>query len=318
MSHQQWASKHDEADIRSSIPPKPKRPLTVFNIFSILERNYIVQQNQKRAAIPPRDTNTDPYEATRPEKYRNVILPSNWFVVGMNRVRRSKHQKHGVISFNDLTQEMSMRWKSVDPETKQYCEMIAADELTRYRQDIAAYEALYGNDAVESQKQTHRNKFANKGIADIDDSLVSHGISEYRSTKSSQLHETETGLKVSAAMMAISEIHVTYLSSLSTKSQDIPRQAATQKHWYFWNSLDAQLEKSNPGESNQPTLSEAQIKKINPGEDHHATNSDKCRGRSPTLSDYLPDDQEAALALVGNNYDNILHGEELEKAFDSD
>ena len=54
------------------------------------------------------------------------------------------------------------------------------------------------------------------------------------------------------------------------------------------------------------------------GEDNHSTNSTQGRGRSPTLSDYLPDDQEAAVALVGNNYDNILNGEELEKAFDSD
>jgi hypothetical protein len=60
------------------------------------------------------------------------------------------------------------------------------------------------------------------------------------------------------------------------------------------------------------------MEKINAWEDNHSTNSTKSRGRSPTLSEYLPDDQEAALALVGNNYDNILHGDELEKAFDSD
>ena len=60
------------------------------------------------------------------------------------------------------------------------------------------------------------------------------------------------------------------------------------------------------------------MKKNNVGEDNHSTNTTQVRGHSPTLSDYLPDDQEAALALVENNYDNILHGEELEKAFDSD
>ena len=46
--------------------------------------------------------------------------------------------------------------------------------------------------------------------------------------------------------------------------------------------------------------------------------SQRVNTQSPTLSDYLPDDQEAALALVGNNYSNILHGDELERAFDSD
>lgn len=56
----------------------------------------------------------------------------------------------------------------------------------------------------------------------------------------------------------------------------------------------------------------------NPGENDHSTDCASGRNHSPTLSEYLPDDQEAALALVGNNYDNILYGEELEKAFDSD
>jgi hypothetical protein len=32
----------------------------------------------------------------------------------------------------------------------------------------------------------------------------------------------------------------------------------------------------------------------------------------------LPDDKEEALKLVDNDSDNILYGEELEKAFDSD
>jgi hypothetical protein len=34
-----------------NIPQKPKRPLTAYNLFSILERNYIVQQKQKMTSI---------------------------------------------------------------------------------------------------------------------------------------------------------------------------------------------------------------------------------------------------------------------------
>ncbi len=80
----------------------------------------------------------------------------------------------------------------------------------------------------------------------------------------------------------------------------MPSQAAAQNHWSMWNPVQAQIKQSNSWEYN------------------HSSNSIKSRGPSPTLSEYLPDDQEAALALVGNNYENILHGEELEKAFDSD
>ncbi len=78
--------------------------------------------------------------------------------------------------------------------------------------------------------------------------------------------------------------------------------------------FQAKIEKSTV-ESNYSTHSVLQIKEVN---SDNWTSLNRTRGHSPTLSDYLPDDQEAALALVGNNYDNILHGEELEKAFDSD
>ncbi|KAL7479860.1 hypothetical protein ACHAW6_005590 [Cyclotella cf. meneghiniana] len=195
MSQYQPKFKH-EAVIRGNIPPKPKRPLTVFNLFSILERNFIVQQNQKRASTPSASTdiNTDPYLATRPERYRDVVLPFNWFVVGMNRVKRSKHKVHGVISFNELTKEISNRWKSVDAETRKYCETIAADELQRYRRNMAAYESTYGQDAVKAQKRTRAKHFSNNCIAKNNQCLRNDDIPECRHARGSQLREMENGL----------------------------------------------------------------------------------------------------------------------------
>ncbi|KAL7518706.1 hypothetical protein ACHAWX_003514 [Stephanocyclus meneghinianus] len=239
------------ANTNRIIPTKPKRPLTVFNLFSILERNFIVQQNQKRASVPSNvlTINTDPYLATRPERYRDVVLPSNWYVVGMNRVKRSKHKVHGVISFHDLTKEISLRWKAVDAETKHYCEIIAADELMRYRRDMAAYEATYGKIVVDAQKQSRKKRSKDNNVRN--NNAQCNG------------------------------------------------------------NLDI---KDNQGQAT------CQIDSITcTAADKYVTTNTACsRDHSPTLSDYLPDDQEAALALVGNNYDNILHGEELEKAFDSD
>ena len=196
MSQYQPKFKH-EAVIRGNIPPKPKRPLTVFNLFSILERNYIVQQNQKRASTPSNastDINTDPYLATRPERYRDVVLPFNWFVVGMNRVKRSKHKVHGVISFNELTKEISNRWKSVDAETKQYCETIAADELQRYQRNMAAYEATYGQDVVNAQKRTRAKHFSNHCTAKNNQGLRDDDIPECRHARGSQLFGMKNGL----------------------------------------------------------------------------------------------------------------------------
>ncbi|KAL7520454.1 hypothetical protein ACHAWX_005565 [Stephanocyclus meneghinianus] len=296
-------------------PPKPKRPLTIFNLFSILERNFIVQQNQKRASASsnaPEDTNAslDPYLATRPERYRDVVLPPNWYVVGMNRVKRSKHEVHGVISFDDLTKEISLRWKSVDAETKQYCNMIAADELERYQRDVAEYKATYGKDGVKAQKRKCESQSNNNIIAQNNQLLKSDGIPVCtNNAMGSQFREAVAGLAAVAAR------------------RDIPIQATAPQHWYACNPVPAQLDRGKSDENYQSTNSGAwstckpfgaQTKTNNVGEANHSTNSAQGSGHSPTLSEYLPDDQEAALALVGNNYDNILHGEELEKAFDSD
>ncbi|KAL3796559.1 hypothetical protein HJC23_009690 [Cyclotella cryptica] len=205
MSQEQLTS----TNIHGSSPPKPQRPLTRYNLFAILERNYIVQQNQKPASIPPdapSDGNTDPYASTRPARYRDVVLPSNWFVVGMNRVKRSKHEKHGVISFNDLTKEISHRWKAADAETKQYCEMIAADELERYRRDLAAYKAMYGKDAVETQKRKHKEHDKSNEIADNNEALGaskeddSGDNSQRKYSIGSRFCETETAMEVEVEM----------------------------------------------------------------------------------------------------------------------
>lgn len=83
----------------------------------------------------------------------------------MNRVRRGRHKVHGVISFQDLTKVLSNQWASVDAETKQYCKTIAADELQRYRREMAAYEAIYGKDAVRAQKRTRKSHSKNHGAA---------------------------------------------------------------------------------------------------------------------------------------------------------
>jgi len=149
-------------DSSEAIPPIPKRPLTAYNLFCILERNYIVQQNQKVSSNPIRinahDANLDPYVAERPQKYRDVVLPSNWYVVGMNRKKRSDHQNHGVISFKNLSKTLGDRWKAADDEVKAYCKKVADAELRRYRTDQAAYKERYGEEAFESQKRTYRKR----------------------------------------------------------------------------------------------------------------------------------------------------------------
>jgi hypothetical protein len=74
-----------EDDSEDEIPHKPKRPLTVYNLFGKLERNYIVQSHQKRATVSLETSCTegiaterssaavDPYLELRPAKYRDIV-----------------------------------------------------------------------------------------------------------------------------------------------------------------------------------------------------------------------------------------------------
>ncbi|KAL3778588.1 hypothetical protein ACHAWO_011424 [Cyclotella atomus] len=94
-----------EGDSEDGIPPRPKRPLTVFNLFGKLERNYIVQSSQKRAPDPLQSSSTegttsersptavDPYLELRPAKYRDIALPHDWYKVGRNKTDRKALSK---------------------------------------------------------------------------------------------------------------------------------------------------------------------------------------------------------------------------------
>lgn len=140
-------------------PPKPKRPLTIYNIFSALERNFIIQQHQKPSSDCPNESNEiNPYLATRPERYRDVVLPPNWYKVGMNKTKRSNYKCHGIISFKELSKAISERWAAVDTETRQYVQMISDTEMEQYRQDLIAYEAKYGREALDAQKTTYKKR----------------------------------------------------------------------------------------------------------------------------------------------------------------
>ena len=126
--------------LEGDIPPRPKRPLTVFNLFGKLERNFTVQSSQKQIRSEFGNTEgnifenvdstaVDPYLKLRPEKYRHIVsklisnsnhsrdvprftygwisiaqtLPYDWFKAGKNKTKRQHHQNHGVIDFKNLS-----------------------------------------------------------------------------------------------------------------------------------------------------------------------------------------------------------------------
>eukprot|EP01082_Thalassiosira_pseudonana_P007040 g15072.t1 g15072 contig21:488291-489281(-) len=147
-------SKADEEN--ESFPLKPPRSYTSYQIFFQLERHYILQTHSKVVAELPE--HVDQGAADRPEKYRNIILPRDWHVVGVNRKKRQDHVNHGIITFHDLTKTISHNWNTADLETRMYCKDLAEMELTRYHRDLSAYREMYGEEAVRAQRKKPTKK----------------------------------------------------------------------------------------------------------------------------------------------------------------
>eukprot|EP00956_Cyclotella_meneghiniana_P010447 scaffold14537_cov45-Cyclotella_meneghiniana.AAC.2 len=148
-----------------AIPPLPKRPLTSFNLFSMLERKFIFLQQTEQD--PKREdsnaningtNNIEPYGAVRPQRYAKLVLAPDWYVVGANRIKRQDHKNHGLISFTDLSKTLSDRWKNADDEVKTYCKKIAAGELEKYRKEQEEYKEKYGAQVFDSQKRTYKKR----------------------------------------------------------------------------------------------------------------------------------------------------------------
>ncbi|KAL7475574.1 hypothetical protein ACHAW6_001487 [Cyclotella cf. meneghiniana] len=160
---------HSKERCQTKVPPVPKRPLTAYNLFYILERNYIVQQHQKTRSslLKGYDTKVDPYASERPIKYRSLVLPANWYVVGMNRTKRSDYKNHGLISFTNLSKTISEMWKEVDEEVKLYCKKLACREMNRYRYEQELFKEKYGEEAFEAQKKKYNKR--SKTLSDAPD-----------------------------------------------------------------------------------------------------------------------------------------------------
>jgi hypothetical protein len=199
------------------------------SIFSILERHYILQCNQKSPLDPdetPPDAQHDPYYSTRPARYRHILLPQDWYIVGKNRKKRQDHKNHGVISFKKLSKMISVSWNETDDDTKAYCKRIATDQLEKYREDQKAFKSKYGEEAFDAQTRKRKN-------ADLAAAFATQGLDKMKlSKRPTEDHEGgkiisgahgEVAWENSAYARGMSSIQNILSGGVSTRAPEVER-----------------------------------------------------------------------------------------------
>ncbi|ACI64764.1 predicted protein [Thalassiosira pseudonana CCMP1335] len=131
----------------------------MYNVFFQLERQFILQTHS-RYEVDSAPKEIDDQVDNRPAKYRNIILPKDWYIVGANKKKRQDRINHGLISFVELTKAIASSWRRVDNETRTYVKDIADQLFIKYRREVAEYEGKYGKDALKSTSQKRKAKLA--------------------------------------------------------------------------------------------------------------------------------------------------------------
>jgi len=134
---------------------RPLRPYTSYNLYFTLEKERLLQEKgEGYAANPPSAENIDTNQFSRPEQFRHLILPKDWYIVNAERKKLRDNKKkrpppHGVLSFLELTKLVSEGWRNVDKETKRFCDGLAAQELKRYKMNVENFVSRHGEDAAK-------------------------------------------------------------------------------------------------------------------------------------------------------------------------
>jgi len=124
---------------------KPSRPYTDYNIFFQLEREHVLQVSlgvEPSIAYGVFDpSNDNDYQGPPlPSRYNDLVLPGDWYVPGKVVRRKRVHRKsHGVIGFRELSNRIAVSWKSVDEETKEFCEKLSDIGVLQYKAAVRKY-----------------------------------------------------------------------------------------------------------------------------------------------------------------------------------
>ncbi|KAL7528477.1 hypothetical protein ACHAXR_004942 [Thalassiosira sp. AJA248-18] len=123
----------------------PPRPYTEYNIFFQVEREYILQNLGVVPPLKPEEVfvcSDKNYKGPEemPPRYKDVILPSDWYIPGKSRRKKRQHRaSHGKISFTDLSKSIASAWRNIDGETKLFCAQLSDIGMQEYKREMQKY-----------------------------------------------------------------------------------------------------------------------------------------------------------------------------------
>lgn len=207
---------NDDAECATgnSIPPRPKRPLTSYNLFAIFERAYILQ-NANKSTIPKlHPDDIDDTAHLRPPKYRKLVLPKKWFDT-RNKPKKNGNKKfrqlHGVISFVDLTKTVSKRWRELDEDTKSYFVDLGAKLVREYDIEVKEYTDKYGHHAARLKSKTEK-KIKKKHMKSVHSSLAKDDLLGTYAVESKS-KSSSIPPKTTRSQFAIDSLSMSHLSN---------------------------------------------------------------------------------------------------------
>ena len=103
---------HEEA--QDQVKERPRKALSAYNLFFRDERQKILSE------IP------SPKGLSAKRK----------------QIPTGKRISHGKIGFAELARKIASRWNSIDPETKKYYERLAAEDKTRFAEELEMATAI--------------------------------------------------------------------------------------------------------------------------------------------------------------------------------
>ncbi|KAL3802004.1 hypothetical protein HJC23_010348 [Cyclotella cryptica] len=181
-------TKRNQAKAKRSEYDSLDRPLNHYNLFYMLERELFLQ---KAGVDKAKDANKRTSGSgivrfehyadlassfpLRPARYRELILPEDWFMHGKKRRTHCRH--HGVVTLTEMTSAIASSWKTIDPEVKDFVCTISS--MIKQRRD-----------KIRTERDLSERPQSPKPVMSLRVATLSDGVSRKSAGPSNFLQDT--------------------------------------------------------------------------------------------------------------------------------